>query len=167
MLSRFIEQHRAVFDRHFVWIKIDRDRMTHGDDVMRTIRLGNSRGIPWIAILDDKGTVLGTSTTIPEKLRESLLEVNLALAAARETLGADDPSIKVLEQKQQKLNEQFADDNFGFPSEPKGIDRFLQLLRATTPDLTAGEVDILRNGLVGKPAASANRVPPADNKEGQ
>lgn len=161
MLSRFIEQHRAVFDKHFMWIKIDRDRMTHGDDVMQSIRLGNSRGIPWIAILDDKGIVLGTSTTIPENLRASLLEVKSALATARETLAADDPRIKLLEQKQQTLNEQFEDDNYGFPSDPKAVDRFLQLLRETTPGLTAGELEVLRNGLVGKPAASDNATAPA------
>lgn len=41
--------------------------------------------------------------------------------------------------------------NFGFPSAPDGIDRFMQLLATTAPGLAADQLQLLRNDLARKP----------------
>jgi hypothetical protein len=61
MLSRFIDRHRDIFDAHYVWIKIDRERHTNGADVMKRIRGDRTGGIPWVVVLDADGKELGTS----------------------------------------------------------------------------------------------------------
>ena len=58
-LSRFIEAHREVFDANYVWLRID-GAATHSADVIQRLRR-KWGSIPWIAILDSNGTVLGTS----------------------------------------------------------------------------------------------------------
>lgn len=52
---------RRILERDFVDVKIDRDRMTHGNDVEMRFRDGKLGGIPWIALLDAKGAALVTS----------------------------------------------------------------------------------------------------------
>ena len=51
----------AIFDRDFVVLKIDLDRMTGGKDVMKTYRPEDSGGIPWFAVLNAKGEKQATS----------------------------------------------------------------------------------------------------------
>ena len=104
-LSRFIEQHRTIFDRHFVWVKIDRQRMTGADSVMENIRPGKSRSIPWIAVLDESRKVLSTSTK-PD-----------------------------------------GEDNYGFPTQTKEIERFLRTLQESAPQITDEELKTLRQAL--------------------
>jgi len=59
-LSRFLNRTRDVWEKDFIWIKMD-ERWTNHDDVMSPIRNGASGGIPWVAILDAEGKVLATS----------------------------------------------------------------------------------------------------------
>ena len=60
-MARFLDINRETLVPDFVFIKIDRSRDAHGDEVMRTIRSGRYGGIPWVAILDAGGKVLATS----------------------------------------------------------------------------------------------------------
>jgi thiol-disulfide isomerase/thioredoxin len=64
MLTRFIDRHKAMFDEHFVYIKIDRERFRHGDEVMQRLRAKRS-GIPWVVILDRDEKPLGFSEIKP------------------------------------------------------------------------------------------------------
>lgn len=61
MLSRFIDRHREIFDANFVWLKLDRERHTEGEAVMKKLRGDRQGGIPWVVILDAAGKELGTS----------------------------------------------------------------------------------------------------------
>ncbi len=51
----------SILDRDFVIVKIDVDRMTHGQDLMAQVRPNADGGIPWFAALDEKGKPLATS----------------------------------------------------------------------------------------------------------
>jgi thioredoxin-related protein len=51
----------AILDRDFVVTQVDIERMTGGDEVMKTYRTNSDGGIPWFAILDAKGKSLATS----------------------------------------------------------------------------------------------------------
>jgi thioredoxin-related protein len=51
----------AILDRDFVIAKIDIERMTHGNSVMSQVRPKADGGIPWFAVLDEKGKPLTTS----------------------------------------------------------------------------------------------------------
>jgi RNA polymerase sigma factor (sigma-70 family) len=57
-LSRFLDQHRAVLEPHFVLVDIDRGRYTRGDEVMGRYRGKEGGGIPWCAVLDADGKML-------------------------------------------------------------------------------------------------------------
>ena len=60
-LSRFLDQHRGVWERDYIWLKLDQ-RWTHAAEVGRELRRGTAGGgIPWTAILDADGKVLVTS----------------------------------------------------------------------------------------------------------
>jgi hypothetical protein len=65
LLMQYWEKHQDVLDSNFIYLKIDRARLTHGDDVMKRLRAKDSIGIPWIAILDAEGKVLETSLGFP------------------------------------------------------------------------------------------------------
>jgi thiol-disulfide isomerase/thioredoxin len=57
-----LEEIQTLLGRDFVDLKIDVDRMTHGQDVSQQFRGSTpSGGIPWFAFLDAKGKVLTTS----------------------------------------------------------------------------------------------------------
>ncbi len=58
LLARFFDDHKAVFDDNYVIVEIDRTRFTNGAEIMRRLRQGPDRSVPWCAILDDKGHVL-------------------------------------------------------------------------------------------------------------
>ncbi len=64
-LSRFFEKHASVLDQHFVYLKIDAPRSMNGPEVIRRLRTDGSVGIPWIAILDQDGTVVKTELGFP------------------------------------------------------------------------------------------------------
>ncbi|MCA9050924.1 MAG: thioredoxin family protein, partial [Planctomycetaceae bacterium] len=147
LLSRFIEQHKAIFDKYFVWIKIDRDRMNNADAVMQPIRLGNSRSIPWIAVLDADGNVLDTSTTMSDELRTSLLDTAAKLTAVQDSLGAQHLLVKALQRRLELLNEDIDANTFGFPTEPMEAIRFLEMLRETVPAITKREYGLLWSAL--------------------
>ena len=59
-LTRFIDERRAIFDKHFVYLKISRPRFTHSEEVIARFRPQDG-GIPWHAILDADAKVLATS----------------------------------------------------------------------------------------------------------
>tara|TARA_R110002111_G_scaffold262851_2_gene341834 strand:- start:32587 stop:35607 length:3021 start_codon:yes stop_codon:yes gene_type:complete len=60
LLSRFLVKERKLWERDYLWIKIDH-RWTGSDEMMKTMRAGAQGGIPWWAILDQDGKVLVTS----------------------------------------------------------------------------------------------------------
>jgi len=51
----------SLFDRDFLVLKVDVERMTHGQEVMDRYRTKASQGIPWYVVLDAKGTKQGTA----------------------------------------------------------------------------------------------------------
>jgi hypothetical protein len=59
-LSRFLDRHRDLWSKDYLWVKIDH-RWTHAGEVMKEIRKGAQGGIPWTAILGADGKVLVTS----------------------------------------------------------------------------------------------------------
>lgn len=60
-LDEFLEQYGAMFEKDYLFAKIDIDRMAHGKSVAEELRGGLEGGIPWFAILDSSGTKLSTS----------------------------------------------------------------------------------------------------------
>ena len=65
VLDRFLYENKSLFAADFIDLKIDQDRMTHAEPLIRRLRPAKSAGIPWIAILDADGKTLATSD-IPE-----------------------------------------------------------------------------------------------------
>jgi Thioredoxin-like len=57
VLSRFLDDHRDVFDKEFVYVKLDA-RFAHGQAVIDQVRPAATGGIPWFVILDSDGTPL-------------------------------------------------------------------------------------------------------------
>jgi thioredoxin-related protein len=72
----------AIMSRDFNIVKIDIDRMTHGAEILKKYRPDEGGGIPWFAILDAKGEVLGTADRLngPQK--------NIGYPAAPEEIDA-------------------------------------------------------------------------------
>ena len=58
LLARFLDDHKAVFDPNYVIVEIDRTRFAHGEEVMKRLRHGPDKSVPWCAILDDKEHIL-------------------------------------------------------------------------------------------------------------
>lgn len=56
-LDDFLDQRKDLFDRDYIDLKIDTDRMARGKEVGQRF-LGPSTGIPWMAILDAEGKKL-------------------------------------------------------------------------------------------------------------
>ncbi len=101
-LADFLERHRNVWDKDYIWIRID-ERWRGAEDVMNGIKEGYRGGIPWCAILDTQQNVLATS---------------------------DGP-----------------DGNIGFPSEPAGIDHFINMLESTKQRMSDQDLNSLRVAL--------------------
>jgi RNA polymerase sigma factor (sigma-70 family) len=59
-LSRFLDRHRDVWEKDYVWIKLDH-RWTNAAELGKRLRKDAQGGIPWVAILDSDGKVLTTS----------------------------------------------------------------------------------------------------------
>lgn len=60
LLSRFLDQHRPIWEKDYIWVKID-ERWEHAREVIDPLRRGAEGGIPWMAILNAEGQVLVTS----------------------------------------------------------------------------------------------------------
>jgi Protein of unknown function, DUF255 len=60
VLARYFDRHRALIERDYVWIVIDR-RFTHGETIVNKLRPDAEGGIPWMVILDADGKRLITS----------------------------------------------------------------------------------------------------------
>ena len=54
-LEDFMAANQELFDKYFIDIKIDTDRMTGGKEVAERLRGGASGGIPWMVFLDGSG----------------------------------------------------------------------------------------------------------------
>lgn len=59
-LSRFLDEHRQVWEKDYLWIKLDH-RWEGSREIADTLRDGASGGIPWWTILDAEGNRLVTS----------------------------------------------------------------------------------------------------------
>lgn len=60
MLSRFLDKHRATWEKDIIWVKMDH-RWTGAIEIMTKMRAGAGGGVPWCAILDEDGKVVITS----------------------------------------------------------------------------------------------------------
>ncbi len=60
---------QKIMDRDFVMLKIDIERMTGGNDVMKKYRADDSGGIPWFTVLDGRGTKLATSDVLEGRVK--------------------------------------------------------------------------------------------------
>ncbi|MFG0332901.1 MAG: thioredoxin, partial [Maioricimonas sp. JB049] len=61
-LSRFLDEHREVWEKDYLWIKLDH-RWEGSREIADRLRDGASGGIPWWTILDEEGGKLVTSNT--------------------------------------------------------------------------------------------------------
>jgi hypothetical protein len=65
MVSDYLERQRAIWDKDFIWIRLD-ERWTHNKEVVAGLRTASSGGgIPWLAVLDADGQVLATHLGYP------------------------------------------------------------------------------------------------------
>ena len=60
LLSRYLEAQRGVWEKDFVWVRIDR-RWANAQAVMDGMKKGYRGGVPWMAILGADGKLLATS----------------------------------------------------------------------------------------------------------
>jgi hypothetical protein len=60
LLSRFLDEHRQLISKDYVYITID-ERFRNGSNVIRRFRKADERGIPWMVVLDAGGGPLITS----------------------------------------------------------------------------------------------------------
>jgi Thioredoxin-like len=60
LLSRFLDDHRDLVDKDFVYVKLD-SRFEHGQSVIDRFRTNQTGGIPWMVFLDSDGNPLITS----------------------------------------------------------------------------------------------------------
>ncbi len=64
-LAVFLDKHRALWEKDYLWIKMDQ-RWPHSDEIMKSLRRKSDRGgIPWVAILDADGNVIGQNLGFP------------------------------------------------------------------------------------------------------
>ncbi|MBI3408302.1 MAG: thioredoxin family protein [Planctomycetes bacterium] len=59
-LSRFLDGQRTLWEKDYVWLKLDR-RWKNAEEIAERLRGRAKGGIPWTAILDADGKVLATS----------------------------------------------------------------------------------------------------------
>jgi hypothetical protein len=60
VLARYLDRHRSLIEKDYVWIMID-PRFAHGEAVIKRLRPKAEGGVPWLAILDSDGRPLITS----------------------------------------------------------------------------------------------------------
>jgi thioredoxin-related protein len=61
LLDQFFDENASLFASDFVSLQIDQERMTNGRQLLKRLRPEESRGFPWMAILDADGKPLVTS----------------------------------------------------------------------------------------------------------
>ena len=61
VLSAFLADHETLLDQDFVDLKIDTLRMIDGKAVADALLPGESRGVPWMVVVDSSGDVKATS----------------------------------------------------------------------------------------------------------
>jgi hypothetical protein len=61
LLSRYLDKHRTLIDKDYIWVKVDR-RYPHGMDMIEKYRLQEG-GIPWFVIMDPDRKPLITSNS--------------------------------------------------------------------------------------------------------
>ena len=61
MLEEFLDTNANLFADDYLVLKIDIEKMKHGDETANRLRGGSSGGIPWITILDGDGVELVNS----------------------------------------------------------------------------------------------------------
>jgi len=61
VLSGFMQQQQSVFATDYVDLKIDTQRMLHGEQVAARLQPAGTDGIPWMVILDASGKTVATS----------------------------------------------------------------------------------------------------------
>ena len=61
LLSRYLDKHRELIEKDYVWVKVDR-RYAHGQEMVDKYR-SEEGGIPWFVIMDADGKPLITSTS--------------------------------------------------------------------------------------------------------
>jgi thioredoxin-related protein len=59
-LTKFLDEHAAIFSRDFVDLSLDTVRMAEGKEVAARFHPAGSVGVPWMVILDSSGKVLST-----------------------------------------------------------------------------------------------------------
>jgi thiol-disulfide isomerase/thioredoxin len=60
LLTRFLHKQHPLFDRDYIYVALDADRSTKGTEVIARFRKSGA-SIPWLAILDAKGSKLNDS----------------------------------------------------------------------------------------------------------
>ena len=61
MLEEFLDKNHALFEQHYIPIKIDTAKMTHGREVAGRLGKPERSGIPWLVILNAQEEKLITS----------------------------------------------------------------------------------------------------------
>ena len=61
VLSRFFARQQALFDKDYIRVKIDTQRMDQGAEVAKRYQPGDAQGVPWMVILNGEGEVVSTS----------------------------------------------------------------------------------------------------------
>lgn len=61
LLSRFLDPRKMELEKHFVFVKLDVSRDTHGSDVRDKYQEDRDGGVPWSVILSADGETLVTS----------------------------------------------------------------------------------------------------------
>ena len=61
MLEEFLDTNAGLFADDYLVLKIDTQKMEHGDETGKKLRGDRGGGIPWITILDGDGEELVTS----------------------------------------------------------------------------------------------------------
>ena len=64
MLEEFLDTNTSLFADDYLVLKIDIEKMQHGDETGKRLRGDRTGGIPWITILDANGTELVTSAKV-------------------------------------------------------------------------------------------------------
>jgi hypothetical protein len=82
MLSRFLAARKDVFAKHYVFVKLDISRDSHAETVRKRIQGENTGGVPWYAILDGDGKMLGSSSVPDGKGRAKTRNIGFLSEAA-------------------------------------------------------------------------------------
>ena len=77
MLARFISEHKAELDKHYVFVKLDVSRDTHAQALREKYKESKSGGVPWYTILDAQGNQLVTSNAPAKDTGEPFSNSNI------------------------------------------------------------------------------------------